>query len=130
MSQPKGRLAGRHIVLVDDQDESRDIVRQLLEDEAARVTGTGSADTAILLMYAETVDVVVTDVSLRGAAHDGLWLLREIRGVDRLRRIPVIGMTRHKERAGELRQLGFAAVLFKPIEAMDLGALIIGCLRK
>ena len=128
MSQAPGRLAGRRVLIVEDHEDSRDIMRQCLEHEGAAVIEAASAHTAIMALYAATVDIVLTDVSLRGSAHDGPWLLREIRGAERLARIPVIAITGHKERAAELRQLGFADVLVKPIEATELGAIIQRCL--
>jgi CheY-like chemotaxis protein len=128
MSHSQGRLADRRVLIVEDHDDSRDIMRQLLEHEGAAVVEAASANTAIMAMYATPIDVVLTDISLRGAAHDGLWLLREIRGTERLARIPVVAITGHKERAAELRQLGFAAVLVKPIEAMELADFVLRCL--
>ena len=128
MGHPAGRLAGRRIVVVEDHDDSREMLRQLLEAEGAVVVDTPFADTAILALYAAPVDVMLTDVSLRGSAHDGVWLLREATGSERLARIPIIAMTGHKERQTELRRLGFAAVLIKPFEAAELAAFILQCL--
>jgi CheY-like chemotaxis protein len=128
MGTREGRLTGRRILIVEDHADSREMMRQLLEHEGAAILDTASADSAILAMYAEAVDVVLTDVSLRGAAHDGVWLLREVRGTERLARIPIVAITGHKERETELRQLGFAAVLIKPFEPLELCTFIVGCL--
>jgi two-component system phosphate regulon response regulator PhoB len=129
MSHPPGQLAGRRIVVVEDHDDSREMLRHLLEAEGAVVVDTPFADTAILALYAAPVDVMLTDVSLRGSSHDGIWLMREARGSARLARIPIIAMTGHKERQTELRRLGFAAVLVKPFEPTELGAFILRCLE-
>ena len=96
MSTPQGPLAGRRVLLVEYHDASRDMMRQLLEHEGAVVIDTASVDTAIIALNAATVDVVLTDVSLRGAVRDGLGLLREIRSTERLAGIPVIALTGHK----------------------------------
>ena len=69
--------------------------------------------------------VVITDISLGGGVRDGVWLMQ------RLQRtappMPVVAMTGHKERYDELMRLGFAAVLIKPIDALNLAAIVQAC---
>ena len=73
-------------------------------------------------------DVVITDITLSGSARDGVWLL------ERLQRAgspsPVIAMTGHKEREDDLVRMGFAAVLIKPLDALNLAAIVQGVTRR
>ena len=117
-----------HVIVVDDHDDTLDMMRHFLERRGMRVSTAASADDALRIVADLPVDVIVTDLSL-GGEHDGLWLL------DRVRRhgvaIPLIAMTGHAERISELHSVGFAAVFVKPIvQHDDLVGVIRGVTRR
>ena len=129
MNSP-GLLKGRHVVVVEDHEDSRDIIRQLLELEGATVTDVVTADAALWVLHGTNVDAVLTDLHLGGSHHDGTWLLREILASPRLNHGCVIAVTGRKELEHELLKLGFWAVLIKPIEPTELATFIVGCLER
>jgi CheY-like chemotaxis protein len=100
------QLAGARVLVVEDHDDSRDVLEQVLQHMGALVVASRSADEAVA--HLGKVDVVVTDIGMPG--HDGLWLLHEVRR--RARHVPVIAVSGYsdlQERA--LREAAFARVL-------------------
>ena len=68
------QLVGIRVLVVEDHDDSRDLLEQVLQHVGALVVATRSADEA--LIHLGDVDVVVTDIAMPG--HDGFWLLLEV----------------------------------------------------
>ena len=117
-----------HVLVVEDHDDSRDMLRQILEYSGLRVSESATADDALSMADATRFDVVITDISLSGGVRDGVWLTQRLHRVAPT--IPVVAMTGHKERQDELMRLGFAAVLIKPIDALNLAAVVQGVIRR
>src|SRR6266851_6506946 len=108
MSQatPVGLLTGCHVLVVDDHEDSRLMLRTVLETEHALVTEADSAERAIALAGLVACDVVITDISMGPASQDGVWLLDRVRATAGLTEIPVIAITGFKHREPELRGRG------------------------
>jgi CheY-like chemotaxis protein len=107
-----GRLRGVRVLVVEDNDDSRDVLTMSLEYAGALVSPASSAREALPLT--PVVDVVVTDMSMPG--EDGAWLLAQ---VEQSRRpIPVIVLTGldHRYFTGAK----FARVLRKPFDLWRL----------
>ena len=66
------------MLLVDDSDVTREMVRRLLEDSGINVVGVGNAEEALRRLEAQDFDCIVTDIEMPGM--DGLGLTRKIRG--------------------------------------------------
>ena len=111
-----------HALVVEDHEDSRDMMRQLLEHAGMVVTAVASADDALRVARGQTLAIVLTDLSLGNSVRDGVWLLHRLRRA--FRDLPIVAVTGRKERADELLDMGFAAVLVKPTIADDLIATI------
>jgi CheY-like chemotaxis protein len=110
-------LAGLRILVVEDHDDSRDFLQQVLLHAGASVVTASSAREAITQL--EGVDVVVTDFAMPG--ETGLWLLERVR--ERPRPVPVIVVTGYADvHAAELSRAPFARVLRKPADPWQLCA--------
>ena len=111
------------VLLVDDQDEIRDLVTLLLGTEA-NVRHVADVEAAVdILQDAQTdpFDVVLADIQLK-ERQTGLELFHEIRNHAVSCDIPVIAFTAHalpgdRER---LERVGFDAYLAKPFTKGDL----------
>jgi type IV pilus assembly protein PilB len=95
------------ILLVEDFDDSREMIRLLLEEQGYRILEAQNGTEAINLAAKETPDLVLTDFNLPDI--DGTTLIKRIRKLgERMNRIPIIMVT--AQPAGELYQLAMAAV--------------------
>jgi CheY-like chemotaxis protein len=77
---PAPRAGG--ILLVEDDDDSRDVLRELLDQEGYPVLAAESAQAALAILETALPALVLLDLRLRDA--DGRVVLRHIRGNERL----------------------------------------------
>ncbi len=124
-------LAGVRVLLVDDDDDGREMVAFVLEEHGAVVLQARTANEALTAFTAEAPDLVVSDIGL--PVQDGYALLEEIRAVETTGggSVPVIALSGY-ERAPESKRGsgGFAAHLTKPIEVEHLIATICRLLKR
>ena len=117
-------LVGVHILVVDDHEDSREILMHVLRYDGALVTTAATAQEAFDVV--DTVDVVLTDV--RMPIHDGFWLLERVR--QRARRIPVIAISAYSDLDSlTLQHADFDGVLRKPVDMRQLSGAITAALR-
>jgi DNA-binding NtrC family response regulator len=111
-------LQGTRVLIVDDDPVVRGLYAFVLQDARATVISSGLATEALGLIDLQEPDAVVTDLQMPG--RDGIWLLGEIR--HRLPGVPVIAVSGHLDMSSlvDLHQLGFSAVLRKPIGLSEL----------
>lgn len=69
-----------NILVVEDEELMRSILRQLLSGEGYRVLTADSAETALEIYSGEEIEVVLTDIKMSGM--DGLELLDKIKTID------------------------------------------------
>lgn len=116
-----GRMKSCSILVVDDEDELREIVRRVLADAGHRVMTAEDGNSASRLISNEVFDLVITDVIM--PERDGMQVITELRR--KHPRVRVIAMSGggHVPRAQYLkmaRGLGAHAVLEKPFTASEL----------
>jgi len=117
-----GSLAGRKVLVVDDEPDSRALVAELLEINGMQVSTAGSVDEAIAAMDASTPDLLLSDIGM--PIKDGYMLIRKIRerspergGQVRAAALTGYGSAADFERA---RNAGFQSIIVKPLIAEDL----------
>jgi CheY-like chemotaxis protein len=119
-------LAEIHVLVVDDDDDTLDALRHLLEQAGARVSTAGSAAAAFRSLEGEPPDVLLSDIGMPG--EDGLSLIRRVRGLDPARggRVPAAARTAYTQPADRDRAFsaGFQAFLAKPIDPRELAAAV------
>ena len=108
-------LTGVRIVLVEDHDDTRNILAQVFRQLGATVSSATAAREA-LGMLAEA-DIVLTDFALPG--EDGVWLLNQVHKV--ARPIPVIALSGFAEsEEPRLSEAPFTRKLLKPVDPWAL----------
>jgi PAS domain S-box-containing protein len=117
-------LDGLGILVVDDDVDTQESLRILLEALGARVTTAGSVREAREALRRLTPDAVVSDIGLPD--EDGYALVRELRATDRLRPIPAIAVTGRDagQDAGRAVAAGYQVRLDKPVDLELLVAAI------
>ncbi len=119
-------LTGLTVLAVDDEADSRELVRRVLADAGAKVETATSAADALQRAQQRLPDVIVTDIGM--PETDGYELLRQLRmlGDERFRRVPAIALTAFARSEDHTRALlaGFLAHVAKPVEAPELVATV------
>jgi signal transduction histidine kinase/CheY-like chemotaxis protein len=113
-------LHGLCVLVVDDDDGSRDVVAAHLESRDAVVFTAASAAQAIEVVQREHVDVMLADIAM--PEEDGYALIRRLRAMDAGESIAAAALTafaRDEDRTRAL-QAGFQMHLAKPIDRRSL----------
>ena len=106
-------LAGKRILLLEDDTDARESMAMLLELAGAAVVSTPTAEAALAALQGAEFDAVVTDVAMPG--RSGFWLVGQIRQLPTKPSVPVLAVTGHPfPREGMLRA-GFDAQMLKPV---------------
>lgn len=129
---PTDALVGVHVLVVDDDRDSRQLLKTLLEYCGALVTTVGSARDAIKTLRRVIPDVVVSDITM--PREDGYWLIGQIRNLTTRDGggVPAIAITAHGDEHGPHRTLaaGFHAHLRKPIDPWELCRAVAQAVRR
>jgi CheY-like chemotaxis protein len=114
----------RTILVVEDYDDVRQILRVLLESENYRVLEAASGPEALEVLQDERPDLILMDVSLPG--FDGMEAIRRIRLLDGFRNTPIIVLTAYTGRSTYETALSVGGNYFraKPIDFDELVALL------
>ncbi|HJU94261.1 MAG TPA: PAS domain S-box protein [Pyrinomonadaceae bacterium] len=126
------RLDGLNILIVDDEPDTRELLRQGLEYCGANVRVAGSANEAVDALVASVPDILISDVGMPGI--DGYDLIRQIRELPRERggkvaAIALTAYTRTEDRLHALRA-GYDMHVPKPVELAELVAVAISVARR
>ncbi len=112
-------LESVRVLVVDDEADSLELVRRVLEGDGARVITAASAQEA--LRTAGPFDVIVSDIGM--AEVDGYAFMRSMRArPDAGGRIPAIALTAYAraEDADRAVRAGYQEHLAKPVDAREL----------
>ncbi len=119
-------LTGMTVLVVDDEQDARDLIEAVLADCHARVVVAASAAEALALVQRERPDVLVSDIGMPGM--DGYELLRRVRalGVAQGGAVPAIALTAFARSEDRMRALraGFRVHVAKPVDPAELVATV------
>ena len=114
------------ILLVEDDEDTRYLMRLELERRGYRLIEAEDGEKAVALAQEERPDIILMDISL--PRMDGLEATKLIRNHDRMRAVPVVAVTAHQESdfREEAKASGFDAYVTKPIDFDWLSELMVG----
>jgi signal transduction histidine kinase/ActR/RegA family two-component response regulator len=112
---PPSRSPRRRVLVVDDNEVNRKVLRVMLDHFPCDVIEAGDAQASLLAVRAQRPDVILMDVQLPGM--DGLAATALLRADPETHSIPVIAVTAHAMPGDEDRALaaGCIAYISKPI---------------
>jgi two-component system alkaline phosphatase synthesis response regulator PhoP len=118
------------ILVVDDEDDIRELLEYNLSKAGYRVTCVASGEEAVKAVGVKAPDLVVLDLMLPGM--DGLDVCRELKGNPAFRAIPVIMVSARGEEADVVTglELGADDYLPKPFSPRVLLARVKSVLRR
>jgi signal transduction histidine kinase len=118
---PVGRLAELSVLVVEDDEDARDLLVTVLAKQGANVEQAGSVAEALVRLSSAVPDVLLSDIGL--PVDDGYELIRAVRarGLSP-ERLPAIALTAYARREDQrlALQAGFQAHVAKPVEPAEL----------
>ena len=125
-------LNGLRILVVDDEADTRELLKQGLEYCGAEVKIVGSAAEALNAVIATVPDILISDIGMPGV--DGYDLIRQVRGLppNRGGKIPAIALTAYTRTEDRLHSLraGYDMHVPKPVELAELVAVAATVVRR
>jgi signal transduction histidine kinase/ActR/RegA family two-component response regulator len=131
----KRMLAGVRALVVENEDDARELVKTVIAQYGADVVVSGSAAEAFAIITTtetqERPDVIVTDLSMPD--EDGYSLLRRVREWDHEHGLytPVVALTAYGRSEDRRRALnaGFQMHVAKPVEPDELAVVIASIVK-
>jgi CheY-like chemotaxis protein len=120
----------RKILVVDDFDDTRLMMKLWLEKQGYRVVEAEDGDEAVRMAEAERPDLIIMDIEMPHA--DGLDATRRIRQLQDLRRTPIVAVSAYGAEEYRTRALsaGCNEYVSTPFDPASLAALMAGLLAK
>ncbi|HZF37352.1 MAG TPA: ATP-binding protein, partial [Blastocatellia bacterium] len=119
-------LRGIKVLVVDDDEDARDVLRAALNSYGAEVTTATGAPQALDTLASEKIDVLVSDINMPGM--DGYELIRRVRAMkpEQGGRIPAIALTAYARAEDRMRALqsGYQTHVPKPVEPAELEVVV------
>jgi PAS domain S-box-containing protein len=129
---PPASLTGLRILVVDDEEDTREYVRMLLAMCNAQVSVAESAAAALALVEADPPDVLVSDIAM--PERDGYRLIRDVRALpaEHGGTTPAVALTAYARVEDRTRAMlaGFQNHVTKPVEPTELIAAIASLDRR
>jgi PAS domain S-box-containing protein len=132
ISSGAGLPVGLKVLLVDDEEDTREAMRRILQQNGMLVTTAASAREGFELLEHLQPDIILSDIAMPG--EDGLSLIRRVRllPLDRGGQIPAAALSAYAGVEDRQRALlaGFQYYIPKPVDPDHLLAVIAKMARK
>jgi len=110
-------LQGKTILVVDDESDIRELFKEELEDNGAKVLEADNGNKAFEVFQGGGVDAIISDIRMPGG--DGVDLVKNVKTTNK--DIPIYLITGFADYTGnELKLLGVEAVVFKPFDISEV----------
>ena len=123
---PEISLDGLLVLVVDDEEDTRQLLVQSLTFHGATVISADSAENALEEIEEKSPDIMVSDIGMPN--EDGYSLIRKVRALpdEQHRHIPAIALTAFTRAQDRMRALssGFQNHVSKPVEPDELTTVI------
>ena len=110
-------MTDQHILVIDDDDRLRLLLRRFLEESGFRVTDVGSASAARQALQSLVFDVMIVDIMMPG--ETGLELLADLRWTNPVPALFLTAMSETEHRIAGL-EAGADDYMSKPFEPREL----------
>lgn len=122
-----GKIMKSKILIVDDEEHIRELIRFYLDKEGFSVVQASSGEEALHLLENEYIDLAIVDIMM--PVMDGFQLVEEMK---EMKDIPVIMLTAKSQSADKLRgfSLGIDDYVTKPFDPDELLARVKTILKR
>jgi CheY-like chemotaxis protein len=124
-------LSEVRVLVVDDEAETRDLLKIMLASHGAEVITSASAAEALACLDDSRPDILVSDIGM--PVLDGYAFIKRVRALDSSQRnIPAIALTAYARAEDRMRALaaGFQMHVPKPVEASELVMVIASLVKR
>jgi signal transduction histidine kinase len=119
-------LDGVHVLVMDDEPDTRDLVETVLSHSGAQVTAVPSTAEALEALDRLRPDVLISDIGVPG--EDGYSLMRKVRAREPERggQMPALALTAYARTEDRVQALaaGFQMHVAKPVDPTELVAAV------
>jgi PAS domain S-box-containing protein len=126
------RLDGLRILVVDDEPDTRELLKKGLEYCGATVRLANSASDALAKLEKDLPDILISDIGMPGT--DGYDLIRQVRNLpnEKSRKVAAIALTAYTRVEDRLQALraGYDMHVPKPVELTELIAVAASVTRR
>ena len=127
MAEPLGpSLSGLTVLVVDDDADTRDLVKMVLAQRGASVWTAATVEEAMTLIRSRRPDILLSDIAMPG--EDGYELIRQVRALDPSEggQVKAAALTAYARTEDRLRALwaGFQTHIPKPVQPNELAAVV------
>ena len=125
----RDNAADSHVLVVEDEERSRRLMRDLLEAHGYRVSEAADGEEALRRIEAQPPDLILLDIMM--PKMDGIEVCRRLQADERNWPIPVLLVTALNERAVRLRGIAAGATDFitKPVDTAEVLLRVRNALR-
>jgi CheY-like chemotaxis protein len=124
--EPRPSLQGLRVLVVDDEEDARDMVAVALAQCGVAVTAAASAEEALTLLPQVQPQVLLSDIGMPG--QDGYSLIQKVRQLpaEQCGRVPAAALTAYARAEDRTRALvaGFQTHIPKPVDPAELAAVV------
>jgi len=119
-----GQAAPAHLMIIEDDEDTLEMLRATLEKHGFRVTACESAAEGLQLAPENSVDLIISDIGM--PRMDGFEMIRRLRELENYRTVPAIALSGYASRKDVNAALaaGFDAHMSKPVDPRELLRLI------
>ena len=123
-------MASKNILVVEDEEDIRELVRYNLEREKFKVSEAESGEDGLKSAAKNKPDLILLDLMLPG--KDGMQICRELKQDEQTREIPIVMMTARGEESDIVAglELGAEDYIVKPFSPKVLVARVKAVLRR
>jgi PAS domain S-box-containing protein len=118
--EPLPTLAGIRVVIVDDDDDTRDVLTAVLMASGADVVAAESVADGLGLIASRVPDVIVADIGM--PREDGYAFIERVRRIEAARATPAIALTAYARNEDRERALnaGYQLHVAKPFDPRSI----------
>jgi PAS domain S-box-containing protein len=126
------RLDGLKVLVVDDEPDTRELLKVGLGQCGAEVTAVGSAAEALKAITVEVPDLLISDIGMPD--EDGYGLIRRVRQIpaENGGKVPAIALTAYARAEDRMQALraGYQMHVPKPVELAELVAVAASLIQR
>jgi signal transduction histidine kinase len=113
-----GRLSGKRVLVVDDDEDARLVLATMLRQAGAEVVSAANAGQALAAFAADRFDAIVSDIAMPG--EDGYALVARIRQTSNVPTIAVSAIATGTADRDRALAAGFTEFVRKPVDPIEL----------